>query len=123
VAPKIATVATDMLKSAEKPRWVTSNLLLEKNKALTRYKRSPGSLPLTTAVLETYVETKEEFLDRKIRWGVGIMAKNDQPISINKLRRVLGMPAPRLRSRKAFVVSCAKSNGAVFAPHSFFTAP
>jgi hypothetical protein len=123
LAGKIATVATDMLKSAEKPRWVTSNLLLEKNKALTRYKRSPGSLPLTTAVLETYVETKEEFLDRKIRWGVGIMAKNDQPISINKLRRVLGMPAPRLRSRKAFVVSCAKSNGAVFAPHSFFTAP
>jgi hypothetical protein len=48
-------------------------------------------LPLTKATLDRNAETQSQYLERKISWAVREMAIAKIPISVNLLRRKVGM--------------------------------
>jgi hypothetical protein len=122
-ANTIVRLARIWRTSSEKPVRITKCRLLSDLNLLTRYYQAPQTFRMTTHALATTVETKEQFLERKIRWAIAELKGRGKRISINVLRRASGLPAKTLRARRALVVKAIGELHAGIAPSSFFNAP
>lgn len=116
----VTKIIESMLSPNEKPRRITKVGVLKRAGYLSQFWSSRERFPQTEQVLNQYVESQAEFLNRKIKWAMSEMCKSDQTISINRLRRVAGVPASILRERREYVINTAKVLGAVINGRSFF---
>jgi hypothetical protein len=119
-ARAIRQAAAVELGSSRTPRRLTTTSLLRSAGALSRYGKAPRTLPLTEAALRDHVESKEQFVTRKIFWGVKEMARDGKEISVNLLRRKVGLPAKHLRAYRDQVICAIHTWGATPAGRSFF---
>lgn len=120
VANNVASIIESMLSPYEKPRRITRAGVLKKAGYLSQVWNRRERFPQTDLVLNIFVETQAEFLERKIKWAMSEMCKSGQTISIDRLRRVAGVPASILRERRQYVINTAKVLGAVLNGRSFF---
>lgn len=120
VANNVASIIESMLSPNEKPRRITRAGVLKKAGYLSQVWGRRERFPQTELVLNQFVETQAEFLERKIKWAMSEMCKSGQTISINRLRRVAGVPASILREHRQYVINTAKVLGAVLNGRSFF---
>jgi hypothetical protein len=112
--------ALDELRAITPPVWLTCCRLLKQagihNSLLARLDR----YPLTRSLIDKSRECRRDFLVRKIGWAVAKMALDAEPISVNKLRRVAGVPGKLLNSHAQIVTEAAEKNGARIHSMSFF---
>lgn len=120
VSNDVTKIIESMLSPNEKPRRITKVGVLKRAGYLSQFWSSRERFPQTEQVLNQYVESQAEFLKRKIKWAMSEMCKSDQTISINRLRRVAGVPASILRERREYVINTAMVLGAVINGRSFF---
>jgi hypothetical protein len=109
-----------MLSPNTKPRRITKVGVLKRAGYLSRCWGRIEKFPQTDLVLNTFAESQTELLKRKIKWAMSEMCKSGQTISINRLRRVAGVPASKLREYREYVINTAKEMGAVLNGRSFF---
>ncbi|OZG70882.1 hypothetical protein BTA51_23895 [Hahella sp. CCB-MM4] len=94
---KAITESAKLLLSSDiKLKRITVTTLLSEHGELQRYTTQPARFPMTTEVLNEFVETKEQYLLRKVSWGIKQLIAADLEISINSLRRMCGIPARKL---------------------------
>ena len=120
VANNVASIIEGMLSQNEKPRRITRVGVLKKVGYVNPFFSRRERFPQTERVLKKFEETQAEFLKRKIKWAISEMSKSGQTISINRLRRVAGVPASVLRERREYVIKTATVLGAVINGRSFF---
>lgn len=120
VASRVAKVIEAMLSPEHKPRRITATGVLKLVGCLNQYATHREQFVQTDMVLNQFIETQETFLKRKIRWAIVKMQHDGNAISINRLRRVAGVPASKLRERKQYVIETATALGAVVGGRSFF---
>lgn len=120
VTSEVTKIIANMLSPNEKPRRITISGVLKKTGYFSQFQSRKELFPQTVKVLNQFEESQAEFLKRKIKWAMSEMCKSGQAISINRLRRVAGVPASILRERREFVINTAKDIGAVINGRSFF---
>lgn len=120
VASKVAKAIEVMLSPENKPRRITTTGVLKLVGCLNQYLTHREQFVQTDLVLNQFIETQAEFLKRKIRWAIAKMQHDGHAISVNKLRRVAGVPASKLRELKQYVIETACVVGAVVEGRSFF---
>jgi len=110
-----------MLSMEGKPVQATKTAVLKRIKLLSQYIRTPSNFPLVTRVIENRAESHPEWVKRRLAWAVGEMARDDVPVSVNKLRRVADLPAQTLRLHKDFIIGQTEQQNATIESRSFFT--
>ena len=118
---EIKEVFKTMLNSNTKPVQATSSAVLKKVGFLTKYNNDTERFPQISKILKNEEETRSKFIRRRLTWAIHEMAKNQVPISVNKLRRVASLPAITLREHKNFIIDCSLEEGAEICGKSFFS--
>lgn len=120
VASFVAKAIEVLLSPESRPKRITTTGVLRMVGYLNQFLQHKEQFVQTEQVLNKFVETQDEFLNRKILWAIRKMKVDGHPISINKLRRVAGVPASKLRERREFVIESVTALGAVLGGRSFF---
>ena len=120
-AEEIKEVFEAMLNSNTKPVQATVSAVLKKVRFLGKYNNDTERFPKISKILKNKVETRSNFIKRRLTWAIHEMARKQAPISINKLRRVASLPAETLRENKDFVIDCSLRSGAEISGNSFFS--
>lgn len=92
----ITESAAQAISSDAKPERITATALLSHHGEHRRYTAQPDKFPETRKALEEVVETTDQYLVRKISWGIKQLTHAEQTISIENLRRICGIPAYKL---------------------------
>jgi hypothetical protein len=119
-AAAIRSLAESIKTSSQKPIRLTKFGLLRSLQLASKYTRSADRFPMTVAVLDEVVESKEQFLRRKILWAITELKQRERPISTNVLRRVAGVSGRTLIDRQEYVKQKAREVGAAIAVQSTF---
>jgi len=120
VASIVAKAIEVQLSPESRPKRITTTGVLRMVGYLNQFLQHKEQFVQTEQVLNKFVETQDDFLNRKILWAIRKMKVDGHPISINKLRRVAGVPASKLRERREFVIESVCSLDAVLGGRSFF---
>jgi hypothetical protein len=120
-AGAIRSIAESAKTSSKRPIRLTKFGLLRSLRLASKYTGSADKFPLTVAVLAEVVESKEQFLRRKILWAITELKQREQPISTNILRRVAGVSGKTIADRKEYVKQTARDVGANIAVNSAFS--
>jgi hypothetical protein len=120
-AAAIRSLAESIKSSSQKPIRLTKFGLLRSVQLASKYTGSADRFPMTVAVLDEVVESKEQFLRRKIVWAITELKQREQPISTNVLRRVAGVSGRTLTDRQEYVKQKARELGAAIAAQSTFS--
>lgn len=78
------------------------------------------SLPVTREILRRSIESRADYVARKIHWAIAKMAEEKVPISLNTLRRRTGMTQDVLKSARDLVIKEAHRCGAEIEAKSKF---
>lgn len=120
VATIVAKAIEVLLSPESRPKRITTTGVLRKVGYLNQFLQHKEQFVQTEQMLNKFVETQDEFLNRKIYWAIEKMKTDGQAISVNKLRRVAGVPASKLRERREFIIESVTALGAVLGGRSFF---
>lgn len=120
VADQVKKIIEGMLSSNEKPKRITRTGVLKSLGYLNQFLSDTDQFKQTNQVLSQFEETQAEFLKRKIKWAISKMCTYGQAISVNRLRRVAGVPASKLYERRQYVIETATALGAAIDGRSFF---
>lgn len=120
-----ATQATgnELLSSDERPIRITASLLLSRHRSLQRYSAQPSRFPYTRRVIGKLAETSEQYLRRKVTWGIRRLIGLGMPISMDALRRETAIPDAKLKQNIDMVRHVAKELGARFSKRSILHSP
>ncbi len=80
-AAEIRSLAESIRTATQKPIRLTKFGLLRSLQLASKYTGSADKFPLTVAVLAEVVESKEQFLRRKILWAITELKQREQPRS------------------------------------------
>jgi hypothetical protein len=116
----LAEGAVDKILSAKRPRQVTRSGILRCIRAMNKFGQYRQMLPLTESVLSTHAESRIQFMERKIRWAVQEMSGAGVAISVNLLRRKVGLGARLLRGYRPLILRIVQDMGALIHQQSFF---
>lgn len=97
LAAAIQATANEMLSSENRPTRITASMLLSRHRSLQRYSAQPSHFPHTSHVIGNLVETPEQYLQRKVTWGIQRLIDSGVVISMDTLRRETAIPAVRLK--------------------------
>lgn len=120
-----ATQATgnELLSSGERPIRITASLLLSRHRSLQRYSAHPSRFPHTRRIIEKLAETPEQYLRRKVTWGIRRLIGFGMQISIDTLRRETAIPDAKLKQNIDMVRHVAKELGASVSERSILHSP
>jgi hypothetical protein len=118
-ADELESIVREAYLSQKKPVWITQTWCLRTLKILNKYIANPLRFPMVTAVMDELVETPEAFAERKITWIFNHWQADDT-VSVNRLRRRVGLPAKNLRSYKSLVIELARKHDIAIPSNSFF---
>jgi hypothetical protein len=116
----LAEGAVDKILSAKRPVQITRSRILRRISAINRFVQNRQMFPLTESVLSTHAESRIQFMERKIRWSVQEMSGAGVAISVNSLRRKVGLQASILRGYRPLILRTAQDMGALIHQRSFF---
>ena len=104
LAEKVRHIISKLKSTAHRPTRITKFGVLRRAKCTAKYMYAPTELLVTEALLTEHVESKTDYLVRKIRWAVTEMVTHGQTICIKALRRKTGISSSsRLRECKQLV--------------------
>ena len=86
--------------------------MLKKYRALQKYTTHPSRFPQTKKAIEAIAETPEQYLERKVKWGIQRLIDSKQNISMNLLRREIAVPDTKLKQRLPMIRRILKELGA-----------
>jgi len=112
--------AIDYIRALLRPTQITRTAVLRRAGVLAKFTRVPQKFPSSEALLVRNVETRPEYLQRKIIWAIKEMANAGMSFSVNTLRRRVGLPAEELRTYEQIVIGAAHDAGAEIHGASFF---
>ena len=93
------------LNISGRPTRITISRLLRAANALNK----PRDLvPLAIAEAKRRAETKDAYLQRRIKWALQVYADQHATVSMNRLRRVAGLPPERLLQYRELVQEVAR---------------
>lgn len=110
----------DSITAMEKPVWITETRLLKRAKILYSYHENTDKYPRVSKLIRESAESRSQFRERKLKWAIIVMRNADIPLSINKLRRVAGLPANYVRNHRAFILATSAEVEAKIDMNSFF---
>lgn len=117
---EITSVFERMLAPSPKPIQATATAVLKQVHLQAKYCNNPSKFPLVSEILQQRSESRHDFILRRIAWAVENMATDGELISINKLRRVAGLPAQIVRDHKQLIIDLAQQLNATINGKSFF---
>lgn len=112
LAEAVQKTAADMKNSEERPIRMTKSMLLGRHRALQKYHAEPERFPITTTTLEQLAETTDQFLERKVTWGVRRLISSGMEISMDTLRRETAISDIRLKLHSSMVRRVLLEQGA-----------
>src|SRR6202158_1385974 len=118
LAEKARVVIRELKSTSHRPVWITKHCVLTRAGYSPTYRKD--ALPATEAVLREHVESRDDYVMRRIRWAVAEMAARSQTISGKTLLRNAGVHHPRLREYKQLVSETAEQLGVRVDPRSMF---
>jgi hypothetical protein len=110
----------DQLQLLPKPEQITRSAILRCAGVQAKVSRASKLFPSTEIILHQNVESRPEFLKRKIRWAIKEMAQGSVPISVTMLQRLVRIEKKELRTYKQVVVDAARDVGAEIHGRSLF---
>jgi hypothetical protein len=117
LAVRIDATIDAMLKR-EKPLWITKFAVLQRTGMRSKYRSYPGELPRSDMLLRRRVETRSEFVKRKIEWGLKKLKQSAQQISLTKLRATTSLPVNELMQYTTFIMDIAKKHNIQMHPRT-----
>jgi len=115
LADAILATGNQMLTSDEdkRPQRITASLLLNRHRALQKYTAQRSRFPLTSHAIHGLVETPEQYIERKVRWGIQRLVASKREISVSSLRCEIAIPDARLKRHIEIVRRVLEEMGAV----------
>lgn len=118
LAVAIQGTGHEIRSSEERPIRITASLLLGRHRSLQRYSRYPSRFPYTSRVIASLVETPEQYLERKLTWGIRRLISSGNEISMDSLRREIAISDIKLKQYLAMVRQILSKAGAVVSEKS-----
>lgn len=103
LAEAVRKTATEIQTSDGRPIRITKSALLSHHRAQQKYHTEPDRFPRTTKALEELAEMPEQFLKRKVTWGVRRLIRSGMEISMDTLRRETATSDIRLKLHSSMV--------------------
>lgn len=107
LANAIRRRAQELMESPCRPTRISKTSLLKYLGQLSKFTIRKAKYPLTAKALEETSESRRQFLERKIYWGLKQMKAENLPVSMNVFRRLITTPAPVLCRQKERVAELA----------------
>lgn len=111
----------ELRQSSERPMRITSTSLLKHFGQLSKFVLRREKYPATEHALEEASETRHQFLERKIYWGLNRLKLEGRPLSMNLFRRLITTPASSLYGVKDRVAELAAHLGVAVDYRSIFS--
>lgn len=113
-----------MQSNNERPVRITKSMLLKRHRALQKFYSSPSRFTYTQEAIETLIETADQFLRRKVRWGVEQLIRSGRgEISMDSLRRETAIPDIKLKLHIAVVHQEIQAAGGTISEKSVLRLP
>lgn len=120
LATAIRNRARKLRESPARPMHISKTSLLKHFGQLSKFTIRKAKYPLTARALEESSETRTEYLDRKITWGLMRLKREERPLSANVFRRLITTPAPVLYGLKDKIADLAARLGVAVDERSMF---
>jgi hypothetical protein len=120
LAEKVREIISELKSTSHRPVWITKRCVLTRAECSWRYREDSNRFPRTEAVLREHVESRADYVIRRIRWAVAEMAARRQTISGKTLHREAGVGHSFLKEYKQLVFDTAQQLGAIVDPRSIF---
>lgn len=108
----IQATGMQMLAGDDRPVRITRSMLLGQHQALQKYHNDPNRLPITSRMLDKLVETSEQFIQRKVTWGIQRLVASKKEITMDALRRETAISDVRLKQRLKMIQRIVEELGA-----------
>lgn len=116
LAERIAQWAPQQLAGDDRPVYLTVTKLLRAHGAVHNYRMYKDRFPKVKEQLDQFVETREEFVLRRLRWAAKRCAESGAPLKVEAIRLVAALPRPHVKQHWSEVVEAyAAVRGPVFA--------
>ncbi len=106
------------LTSIDKPFRLTKTGMLKRIGIESHYINDPNRFPLVESVIMRNLETREEYIDRKLCWAVERLKTMGKRLSLNTLRLVAGINVRVIQKRKQLICELADRFGVEIEPSS-----
>jgi hypothetical protein len=107
-------------ESAGRPTRITKTSLLKHFGQLSKFTLRKAKYPSTAKALEENSESRTDFLERKINWGLDILKAEGRELSMNSFRRLITTPASVIIDRKELIANLAARLGIMADERSAF---
>lgn len=97
LAKEILATGRHIFTSDARPRRITTTGLLKQHQALQKFMAQPSRFPHTQEAISSLIESKEQFFERKVRWGISRIMASNRKISMDSLRREVAMSSTLLK--------------------------
>lgn len=101
-----------------KPTYITHTSALKTCNIFPRYRANPDKFPEVNKVLSAYLESRDNFSKRRLRWAIIQMTADRIPISWNILRKTSDLVIDIVISHRDFILSTANEVGGVISSRS-----
>lgn len=116
IADRIVQWARKNLDGDESPVYLTLCKLLRAQGAVNNYMAHKERFPKVQEQLDRFVETREAFVLRRLRWAARRCAESGAPLKVEAIRLVAALPRPHVKQHWGEVVEAyAAVRGPVFA--------
>lgn len=124
LAEAIRQTGQQMQSNDERPVRITKSMLLKRHRALQKFYSSQSRFTYTQEAIETLIETADQFLRRKVRWGVERLIRSGRgEISMDSLRRETAIPDIKLKLHIAIVHQEIQAAGGTISEKSVLHLP
>lgn len=96
-----------LLLSESMPKQIVKTELLKATGLIGSFHRNPQRYPYVQKTLLDHVESKEDFLKRKIRWAISKMVQSNQQVSMENIRDVSKLPFKTLMEHHQYILEVA----------------
>lgn len=119
-AQEAEQVFKKILSSDLKPIRASATAVLTHIRLLHKFHENRDKFPLTAIIIGKYSETRQNFVKRRINFGIKEMAVGGHSISVNKLRHFAGLSSRVLHENKDFIIEACRNLDAKICNKSFF---
>lgn len=119
LADAICEMGDQMHSSDERPIRITKSMLLKRHRALQKFYSTPSRFTYTKEAIETLIETPEQYLRRKVRWGIErLIRAGRSEISMDSLRRECAISDLKLKLHVDIVLQEIQATGGTISEKS-----
>lgn len=115
LAERIAQWAPQQLAGNDRPVYLTVTKLLRAHGAIHNYRLFKDRFPKVKQQLDQFVETREAFVLRRLRWAAKRSSESGTPLKVEAIRRVAALPRLHVVQHWSEIVEAYGTGKLVFA--------